>query len=318
MTEAAALPKAEPEESPLSPWWLRAVAIVLVVGFAGLLSITLLAYRNAAPIPARVVDASRMALFTRDDILDGQALFLRYGLMDNGTVWGHGAYLGPDYAAEALHRIGEDTAAGVAQREYGKLVDDLTAVELAAVRSEVAIILKTNRYDAASDTLRLTEPESFAYRQQIEFWTSYFHEPARNGGLKPDLITDPTELKQLTAFIVWAAWASVANRPGANYSYTNNFPYDPDVGNRPTAGALLWSALSLLALLAAIAGLPLAFGKFDYLGWITRGHRARAQFIPGVTSPGQRAISKFFVVVGLLFLAQALIGGGVAHYRAEP
>jgi nitric oxide reductase subunit B len=318
MTEPAALPKAEPEESPLSPWWLRTVAIVLVVGFAGLLSITFLAYRNAPPIPARVVDPAGTELFSRDDVLNGQALFLRYGLMNNGTVWGHGAYLGPDYPAEALHRIGEGTTTAVAERRYGRSVAALTDVELAAVRSEVAILLKTNRYDAASDTLRLTEPESFAYRRQIDFWTSYFHEPARNGGLKADLITDPTELRQLTSFIVWAAWASVANRPGANFSYTNNFPYDPDVGNRPTAGALMWSALSLLVLLAGIAAVLLAFGKFDYLGWITRGHRAHTQFIPGAASPGQRAVSKFFVVVGLLFLAQALIGGAVAHYRAEP
>ena len=45
-------------------------------------------------------------LFTGDDIGEGQAVFLRYGLMDNGSIWGHGAYLGPDYSAEALHRIG--------------------------------------------------------------------------------------------------------------------------------------------------------------------------------------------------------------------
>lgn len=314
----AALPNVEPEESPLSPWWLRSVLAVMAFGFAGLLSITFLAYRNAPPIPAQVVDAAGNALFTRQDIRDGQALFLRYGLMNNGTIWGHGAYLGPDYSAEALHRIGEDTAAAVAQQRYGKAVADLTPVELAAVRAEVAILLKTNRYDDASDTLRLTEPESRAYRQQIGFWRDYFREPARNGGLKADLITDPTELRQLTAFIVWAAWVSVADRPGRDFSYTMNFPYDPDVGNVPTGGMLIWSALSLVVLLAGIAAVLLAFGKFDYLGWITRGHRVHPQVIPGTTSPGQRAVSKFFVVVGLLFLAQALIGGAVAHYRAEP
>src|SRR5690606_41824049 len=48
----------------------------------------------------------------------------------------------------------------------------------------------------------------------------------------PILITDPTELHQFTAFVTWAAWASVTNRPGENYSYTNNLPYDPAVGNR--------------------------------------------------------------------------------------
>ena len=292
--------------------------IVMVVGFAGLLAITTLAYRNAPPIPAQVVDAAAPRVFTGDDISNGQALFLRYGLMDNGTIWGHGAYLGPDYSAEALHRIGEDTAAALAQQQYGKPVADLTPMQAAAIRAQVAVTLKTNRYDAASDTLHLTAPEAEAYRSQIGYWTRYFHDPVSNGGLKPDLITDPAELHQLTAFITWAAWASVANRPGDDFSYTNNFPYDPDVGNRPTPGALLWSALSLLVLLAGIAAVLLAFGKFDYLGWVTRGHHVHPQMIPGQASAGQRALVKFFVVVALLFLVQTLVGGGVAHFRADP
>jgi nitric oxide reductase subunit B len=27
-------------------------------------------------------------------------VFLKHGLMEHGTLWGHGAYLGPDYTAE--------------------------------------------------------------------------------------------------------------------------------------------------------------------------------------------------------------------------
>ena len=308
----------EADESPLSPWWIRSVMIVMVVGLAGLITITLLAYRNAPPIPARIVDANGTSLFTGEDISNGQALFLRYGLMDNGTIWGHGAYLGPDYSAEALHRIGEDTAAALAQRQYGQALATLTPTQTAAIRSEVAVTLKTNRYDAASDTLQLTEPEARAYRGQIGYWTRYFHDPVGNGGLKPDLITDPAELRQLTAFITWAAWVSVANRPGDDFSYTNNFPYDPDVGNRPTPGALLWSALSLLVFLAGVAAVLLAFGRYDNLGWVTRGHHVHPQMIPGQASAGQRALVKFFVVVALLFLMQALVGSGVAHFRADP
>src|ERR1039457_1439566 len=239
----------EADESPLSPWWIRSVMLVMVVGLTGLITITLLAYRNAPPIPARIVDASGTSVFTGDDISNGQALFLRYGLMDNGTIWGHGAYLGPDYSAEALHRIGENTSVALAQQQYGKLVADLTPMQAAAISGQVAVTLKTNRYDAASDTLQLTAPEAEAYRQQIGYWTDYFHDPAKNGGLKPDLITDPAELQQLTAFITWAAWVSVTDRPGSNYSYTNNFPYDPSVGNRAPPRALLWSAMSLGGLL---------------------------------------------------------------------
>ncbi|MBN9990913.1 hypothetical protein JND45_16395, partial [Listeria monocytogenes] len=53
-------------------------------------------------------------------------------------------------------------------------------------------------------------------------------------------------------------------------------------------------------------------------GWITRGHTAVPQVTPGHASPGQRALVKFFVVVTLLFLMQTLVGGAVAHYRADP
>ena len=306
------------DEGPLSPWWLRAILIVMVIGFAVLIAITALAYRNAPPIPGTIADAQGNTLFTAADIGDGQAVFLKYGLMDNGSIWGHGAYLGPDYSAEALHRMGQDAAAALAQTQFGKPLAQLDPMQRAALQSDVALVLKTNRYDAASDTLTLTAAETQAWQQQIGYWTDYFRHPAANGGLKPDLISDPAELRQFTAFVTWAAWASVANRPGTDYSYTNNFPYDPSVGNTPVAGALLWSALSLLVLLAGIAAVLLAFGKFDYLGWVSRGHVIRPHVQPDEAGPGQRALVKFYVLVALVFLFQTLVGGATAHYRADP
>ena len=306
------------DDSSLSPWWIRGMLIVMAIGFTGLIAITLLAYRNAPPIPAQVVDAKGVTLFTGDDVSEGQAVFLRYGLMDNGSIWGHGAYLGPDYSAEALHRMGEDTTEAIAQQQFGQSLTSLPRLQQVAVRAETIVELKTNRYDASTATLHLTVPESAAYRQQITYWTEYFRDSSRNGGLKADLITDPTDLRRFSAFVTWAAWVSVAARPGEDYSYTNNFPYDPTVGNQPTSGAVLWSALSLVVLLAGIASVLLAFGRFDYLGWITRGHHVHPQLLPGRSSRGQDALVKFFVVVALLFLAQTLVGGAVAHYRADP
>lgn len=73
-----------------------------------------------------------------------------------------------------------------------------------------------------------------------------------------------------------------------------------------------------MVLLAGIAAVLLAFGKFDYLGWITRGHNVKPHMLPEQSSRGQNALVKFFVVVALLLLAQALVGGAVAHYRADP
>ncbi len=315
---AATLPAVAPEDSELSPWWLRTVGIVMVAGFAVLIAITTLAYRNAPPIPVKVLDANGTTLFTGDEIRAGQGVFLKYGLMDNGTIWGHGAYLGPDYSAQALHRIGEDTADALGQAQYGKPFAQLDAMSQAAVRAQVAVELKTNNYDASTRTLALTPAESQAWRQQLAHWTDYFKNPVDNGGLKPNLITNPAELRAFTAFVSWAAWASVTDRPGQDFSYTNNFPYDPLVGNTPPPGAFLWSALSLVVLLAGIAAVLLLFGKFDYLGWVTRGNVVHPQLLPGTASAGQRALVKFFVVVALLFLFQTLVGGATAHFRADP
>jgi nitric oxide reductase subunit B len=83
---------------------------------------------------------------------------------------------------------------------------------------------------------------------------------------------------------------------------------------------LLWSAISLVFLLCGIAIVLLAFGKFDYLGW--HGGQLEAARLPQVQrmdiTPAQAATLKFMVVAGLLFFAQVLLGGAVAHYRAEP
>lgn len=306
------------DSGELSPWWLRAIGVIMVVGFAVLVAITVLAYRNAPPIPGKVVGGDGQTLFTRADVESGQAVFLRYGLMNNGTIWGHGAYLGPDFSADALHRIGTDSADALAKAQFGSPLARLDAAQRAAIEGQVAALLKENRYDPTSDTLTLTAPETQAWRQQQEHWTEYFDDPANNNGLKAKLITDPEELRQFTSFVTWAAWASVARRPGETYSYTNNFPYDPLVGNVPTAGTMLWSALSLVVLLVGIAGVLLAFGKFDYLGWVSNGHEIRPFVRVGESTAAQRALVKFFVIVALVFLLQTLLGGAVAHYRIEP
>ena len=149
----AAQPVTE-DDGPLSPWWIRAILIVMGLGFAGLITVTMLSYRNAPPIPVQVVDEQGAAVFSGDDISNGQAIFLRYGLMANGSIWGHGAYLGPDYSAETLHRMGQHTVEAIAQQHYGQPFAALQRSQQAAVQGEAIVDLKTNRYDAATATLR--------------------------------------------------------------------------------------------------------------------------------------------------------------------
>ena len=151
----------------LSPWWRRTVILVLIAGFAVLIGLSVNSYREAPPIPGRVAGADGRLMFTRDDILAGQQVFLKYGLMENGTIWGHGAYLGPDFSAEYLHTLAVDTEEFLARQQYRRGVRELTDEERSALRGRLQEILKENRYDPKTDTLLFTAPEEESYRRQI-------------------------------------------------------------------------------------------------------------------------------------------------------
>ncbi len=302
----------------LSAWWRRLSLLTMALGFAVLVLLTFKVYHEAPPIPDKVTGPDGSVLFTGDVVREGQQVFLKYGLMDNGTIWGHGAMLGPDFSAEYLHTLALHGATSLAQQRYGLTPDKLTSAQRAIVEAEVRTELKLNRYDPKSDVLAVGPAFGDWFRNQPRVWNAYFSTPAKNGGLTAQTISDPTELKQLSAFVAWAAWASVANRPGTTHSYTNNFPYDPVAGNTPTADAVLWSALSLIFLLAGTALVLLAFGKFDYLGWKARPGYLHPRLLDDRVTPAQRATLKYFAVVALLLLAQTLVGGAVAHYRADP
>jgi nitric oxide reductase subunit B len=302
----------------LSAWWRRSVLLVFIVGMIGLIFMSVQAYRYAPPIPVKVVDTDGKTIFTGKDIEDGQQVFLKYGLMQNGTIWGHGSYLGPDFSAQYLHELSQETGQAIARQEFDADLSALGASKRTLVDSRVAVLLKENRYNHVSKQLIFTDAEKDSFQKQLTLWTDYFKHPFSNSGLRENYINDPEEIRQLTAFFAWAAWASVANRPGEHYSYTNNFPYDPAVGNRLTSDAVIWSALSVVMLLAGLAVVLFVFGKFDYLGWKGGPRGIHPQMLPGETTAGQEATIKYFLIVALLFFAQVMIGGALAHYRADP
>ncbi len=302
----------------LSPWWRHSVIIVMVIGFTILIWLSIRTYSDAPPIPEKISTSSGNIIFTGADILSGQQVFLKYGLMENGSIWGHGAYLGPDFSAEYLHVLSMDARETISEQNYGKDEQALTTTEQNTVNAQVQQLLKENRYDPQSQILGFTKPEALSYERQLKKWTEYFSHPINNAGLPVKYINNPEELQQLTAFFAWTAWASVVNRPGKSFTYTNNFPYDSSIGNTPTSDAILWSALSLITLLSATALGLFAIGRFDFLGWKGKSEHIHPQLIPGITTSSQKATVKYFVIVALLFLAQVLVGGGTAHYRADP
>ncbi len=306
---------------PLSPWWRHSLILVMILGFGALSGVTIKAYDNAPPIPARVLDESGAVLFTRADIEAGQEVFLQHNLMEHGTLWGHGAYLGPDYTAECLHRVAEISRQTLTRQRFQTDFEKTTPEQAALVVTELRHELKRNRYDAATGDLVFSAGQAAASRELLSHWTRYFGEARQAPGLPAGVITDPAELAALNAYFAWATWATVTDRPGKDYTYTNNWPYEPLVGNRPGTAAYLWSALSLVTLLSGLGLVLLFFGKFHFLGWEGEEGDYRLLTSPPPTPPltaSQWATAKYFVVVALLFLLQVLMGGILAHYRVEP
>jgi nitric oxide reductase subunit B len=116
----------------------------MIFGFTVLAIVTVLAYNNAPPIPRAIVDPAGRPLFSGADIEGGQDVFLKHALMEHGTLWGHGAYLGPDYTAEYLHREVAICRDLLATERFGAPFESLPASEQATVATAVRTDLKTN------------------------------------------------------------------------------------------------------------------------------------------------------------------------------
>jgi nitric oxide reductase subunit B len=288
--------------------WVQATLLVVLCGF---FILGLLAYRTYMahpPVPKRVIDSKGRVLYTGRDIQKGQQVFLHNGLMEYGSAFGHGAYLGPDFTADYLRRSSD-----LVRRSYGGAASD------SAGRKSVAD-LRTNRYDETTQTLTLTSSQADAFRRLVPHYSRFFSEPTTVHGLRRKAITDRVELRQLTAFFAWTAWAASTNRPGHDYSYTNNWPPEPRVDNEPTANVVVWSVLSLIALLGGIGLLFGAFGRWGRnLGWHGREQATLSFRSPGdvALTPAQRATAWFFFVMAALFLIQTFVGAASQHYRAE-
>ncbi len=105
-------PTAQTTTKPLvGRGWAQGVALVMIFGFLVLGVLVYRTYTASMPLPAKVVNESGEVLFTGAQITRGQELYQERGLMQYGSVLGHGAYLGPDYTAEYLRMATEYVAA---------------------------------------------------------------------------------------------------------------------------------------------------------------------------------------------------------------
>ena len=289
--------------------WVQGVALVMLFGFFVMGILAYRTYTNSMPQPEKVVTQAGQTVFTTEDITAGQVNFQARGLMQYGSIMGHGGYLGPDFTAEYLRHATEFTERpDPRQRRPGP--------QDAASRSGGPTAMTSRPASSRSP------PSRWRPSTTPSLLRDFFGEDSTKYGLKPNLINDPQEIHEITAFFAWTAWASAAERPGFDYSYTNNWPMEPRVDNGPTADLLVWSALSLIALLGGTGLLFAIYGRWSRkIGW----HAAEAPAIafrqPGTSAsprPSARPLGSSSSS-RVLFLVQALVGRrGRALPRRHP
>jgi len=294
---------------------------VMVLSFSVLLYFGKEIYKKAPPVPVKVITPDGTILFTGQNIKDGQNVWQSMGGQEIGTVWGHGAYQAPDWSADWLHKEAIFILDKLALQQDGKPFKELSEERQAYLKILLQKELRKNTYDPATGILTVSELRAEAIASNSKFYGGLFtNDPAladlRNSYSIPEnSLKDPVRVPLLNDFFFWISWACVTQRPGQAITYTNNWPAEELVGNKPSGSLLLWTGFSVIVLIAGI-GLM--------VWYYARRRDEEADKIPvafpslkEIQTPSQKATVKYFWVVSALLLVQVVMGIITAHYGVE-
>ncbi|AOU98761.1 nitric oxide reductase [Acidihalobacter yilgarnensis] len=290
--------------------------IVATVTFIALLWGTYRTYEGAPPIPDKFVTQNSAVIMTSTDIIAGKGGFQRADLMDYGSLYGMGSYYGEDYTAEYLVQLAQRTEAAIAQRQYGKQLQALDPAQNYLIKKEMQNQLRNVRLDISTSVL----PDDLA-QAILGLRTEIAHKLLSNnfskGWTEARSLTPKTAL-QTADFLIYSSLTTVSRRPDGTSSYTNNWPYEPLVGNTPTTATFIWTWVSFMFVFLGFGAVIFIYHRYlstgikesvDPASAIFRGFHALTQ--------SQRKTAKYFLIVALVFLVQ--IGAGIlmAHDYAD-
>lgn len=301
-------------------WWILAGSLALAFGILGFFGREV--YRQAPPIPERVVTPSGAVVATRASILDGQQVWQSTGGQQLGSIWGHGAYQAPDWSADWLHRESLALLDVFAEAEgaagFNVLPDDRKAV----LRDRLLREMRRNTWDEETGTVTISQARAEAVRRTAAHYDALFgHDPALTSlrasyAMQDGAVPDPERRARLTEFFFWTSWASTTERPGTTITYTNNWPAEPLVGNRPTGANVLWTVISVVLLLAGVAAVVWRTAFRPDTEPVVEPPR-RDPLAGFALTPSMKAVGKYLAVVIALFCVQVGLGALTAHYTVE-
>ena len=221
--------------------WIALLA-VLLGSFAILGGYAPRIYSGAPPIPARVVGPEGETVLDGEAIRRGQNVWQSMGGQEVGSIWGHGAYVAPDWTADWLHR-----EARLRPRRAGRGAEGAAGYAALAPERQAALRARLDGTDAHA-TPTIPRPARVTRRRRCAR-AAFAAERARTTRTSSATGVDayaiprgrarpiPRELRDLAAFFWWTSWAALDQPARATaVTYTQNWPHEPLVGNRPTGG----------------------------------------------------------------------------------
>jgi nitric oxide reductase subunit B len=295
--------------------WI-ALAVVIAASFAVLGGVGAQMISTAPPIPAAVVAADGRVLFDGEAIRNGQNVWQSIGGQEIGSIFGHGAYVAPDWTADWLHREATFVLDRWARDEGAQDYASLDGERQAALRARLAREFKTNTYDPATGRVTIGAARAEAFDAVAPYYADVFANGRDEYAIPRGALADPAKARDMAAFFWWTSWAASTDRPGQNVTYTQNWPHEPLVANTLTGSAVVWSVISFVLLLAGIGAMVWYFGSQEREQ--VHGDVPTTDPLLGLKpTPSQRATVKYFFVVAALLVVQIGLGAIAAHYGVE-
>jgi nitric oxide reductase subunit B len=303
-------------------------AVTMVVMFGTLIYFGQQIYQTKPPIPTAVATAGGPTLYTGAEIERGQNVWQSMGGMEQGSIWGHGSYVAPDWSADWLHREAVALLDILARKDGRGAYAALPAPEQARLQAMLRQEMRANTYDARTGAITVSPARAEAIALVAAHFSELLQGTTPQGqalraqyAMPVHATLSADEARAVDAFYFWTAWSATTDRPGKTITYTSNWPHEPLVGNTPTGDVFMWTFISIFVLLGAVGALVWYYAKeFDI--WrrdgVPEGGFATKDFMVGAAiTPSMRATLKYFIVVVALFLAQIALGIVTAHYAVE-
>ncbi|MGC4084325.1 MAG: hypothetical protein QM736_19995 [Vicinamibacterales bacterium] len=194
-----------------------------------------------------------MVVMTGDDIEAGQNVWQSMGGMEQGSIWGHGSYVAPDWTADWLHRESVFILDRWSTRELG-------IPYAAGVRRTTGRTATAPRHGGADQQLRSADASDHGVRRARGSHRREHGLLRGSVSKRPHRVRNPRRHTRPTPHArdnsarssSGSSWAASTNRPGADVTYTSNWPHEDLVGNRPTGEAIVWTGVSIILLLGGI------------------------------------------------------------------